>query len=74
MDIRMPELERIPAALALAARFVFIYAEQQLREPMRKPLLADAAWAMQQQARGQRTALDALAQRLPEVLMAEDGD
>lgn len=74
MDVRISKLERISAALAFTARFVFAGAKNQLRKPVRESLLSNAARTVKEQARGKGAVIETLAQGFLKVLMTEQGN
>jgi hypothetical protein len=69
----MPKLECIAAALTFTARLVVTGAQHELREPVGETLLADTTRTVKKNAGWQRSTFDALLQRLPDRVMAENG-
>jgi hypothetical protein len=50
MEVRVREVVRIPTALTLAARRIWLFAEDGFREPQREALLAYTARPVQEEA------------------------
>jgi hypothetical protein len=74
VDIRVPKLKSIAAALALTAGLVHSGAQEELRKPMGESLFPDTARTVQKQAGGQRSALEAFAQSFLKVLVSKKGN
>src|SRR5688500_3418921 len=72
VEIWMRKRTDVAAAGALLTRGILIRAEQALREPERKPLLADTAGPVKEQAGGECAGLDALGKPLAQRCVSVD--
>jgi len=74
MKVRMGEIAHVSACCARATGSRCICAEQSLRQPDRQALLADAARALEQEARGKSTGSHALGESLPKRFVSVEFD
>src|SRR5690606_19101100 len=74
VKVRVGQLERVPAVLAVATGRVGIGAEHRLGKVEREALLADASRTMEEEARRERTLAGSVLEAGAQGVVAEEGE